>query len=156
MLTDAASGPPPAEQNAGCLPALKLKLRLFARNVPFQTLLNFVKPVQTHGKVRINTGVMPVINNKNGMTNQSGNDDKQLADQRSQQKDERELSAPAPGAGLISTIPAPAFCTLPAYWHHNTFHAAAPRDSSIRCCIHCSTSLLYQRLLRPSLMGLGK
>ncbi|WP_162774273.1 hypothetical protein [Escherichia coli] len=25
-----------------------------------------------------------------GMTNQSGNDDKQLADQRSQQKDERE------------------------------------------------------------------
>ncbi|ESD76679.1 hypothetical protein HMPREF1609_01298, partial [Escherichia coli 908541] len=39
--------PPPAEQNAGCLPALKLRLRLFARNVPFQTLLDFVKPVQT-------------------------------------------------------------------------------------------------------------
>ena len=72
MPTDLASGPPPAEQNAGCLPALKLMLRLFARNVPFQTLLNFVQPVQTHGKVRINTGVMPVINNKNGMTNQSG------------------------------------------------------------------------------------
>ena len=44
---NAASGPPPAEQNAGCLPALKLRLRLFARNLPFQTLLDFVKPVQT-------------------------------------------------------------------------------------------------------------
>ncbi|WP_213079367.1 hypothetical protein, partial [Escherichia coli] len=68
--------------NAGCLPALKLRLRLFARNVPFQTLLNFVKPVQTHGKVRINTGVMPVINNVNGMTNQSGKSYNLLADRR--------------------------------------------------------------------------
>ncbi|MCK3156614.1 hypothetical protein, partial [Escherichia coli] len=64
------------------LPALKLRLRLFARNVPFQTLLNFVKPVQTHGKVRINTGVMPVINNVNGMTNQSGKSYNLLADRR--------------------------------------------------------------------------
>lgn len=47
MPTDLASGPPPAEQNAGFPPALKLRLRLFARNVPFQPLLNFVKPVQT-------------------------------------------------------------------------------------------------------------
>lgn len=47
MPANAASGPPPAEQNAGCLPALKLRLRLFVRNVPFQTLLDFVKPVQT-------------------------------------------------------------------------------------------------------------
>ena len=47
MPANAASGPPPAEQNAGCLPALKLRLRLFARNLPFQTLLDFVKPVQT-------------------------------------------------------------------------------------------------------------
>lgn len=50
MPADVASGPPPAEQNAGCLPALKLRLWLFARYVPFQILLNFVKPVQTHGK----------------------------------------------------------------------------------------------------------
>ncbi|MCN3310707.1 hypothetical protein MLL56_20625, partial [Escherichia coli] len=82
-----------AEQNAGCLPALKLRLRLFARNVPFQTLLNFVKPVQTYGK-RTSTpdGTIqtPVTGGTKGMTNQSGNDDKQLADQRSQQKDERE------------------------------------------------------------------
>ena len=82
MPADAASGPPPAEQNAGCLPALKVMLRLFARNVPFQTLLNFVQPVQTHGKVRINTGVMPVINNVNGMTNQSGKSYNLLADRR--------------------------------------------------------------------------
>ncbi|MCN2072444.1 hypothetical protein MLM04_24205, partial [Escherichia coli] len=32
----------------------------------------------------------PVTGGTKGMTNQSGNDDKQLADQRSQQKDERE------------------------------------------------------------------
>lgn len=44
-------------------------------------------------------------------------------------------------AGPGSTIPALAFCTLPAYRHYNTFHAAAPQDSSIRCYIHCSTSL---------------
>ncbi|ESD44884.1 hypothetical protein HMPREF1603_00001, partial [Escherichia coli 907892] len=50
--------------------------------VPFQTLLNFVQPVQTHGKVRINTGVMPVINNVNGMTNQSGKSYNLLADRR--------------------------------------------------------------------------
>ena len=49
--------------------------------------------------------------------------------------------SPAPGAGPGSTIPALAFCTLPAYRHYNTFHAAAPQDSSIRCYIHCSTSL---------------
>ena len=82
MPTDLASGPPPAEQNAGFPPALKLRLRLFARNVPFQTLLNFVKPVQTHGKARINTGVMSVINNVNGMTNTSERDNTPLADQR--------------------------------------------------------------------------
>ncbi|MBW6099173.1 hypothetical protein KZ773_07870 [Escherichia coli] len=38
--------------------------------------------MQTHGKVRINTGVMPVINNVNGMTNQSGKSYNLLADRR--------------------------------------------------------------------------
>ena len=35
-----------------------------------------------HAGKHAGTGVMPVIINKNKMTNQSGNDDKQLADQR--------------------------------------------------------------------------
>lgn len=31
----------------------------------------------------------------------------------------------------------------------------ALRESAMRCCIQLSTSLLYQRELRPSLMGFG-
>ncbi len=101
------------------------------------------------------TGVMPVINNVNGMTNQSGRDGNLLADRRMSAGRFTGMS-PAPGTGPGSTIPAPAFCTLPAHRHHNTYHATPPRDSSVRCCIHCSTSLLYPRLLRPGFMGSGK
>lgn len=41
-------------------------------------------------------------------------------------------------AGPGSTIPALAFCTLPAYWHYNTFHAAAPGilDSLLHPLLH--------------------
>ncbi len=66
-----------------------------------------------------------------GMTNQSGNDDKLLADRRMSAGRFTGVS-PTPGTGLISTIPAPAFCTLPAYRHHNTFHAAAPQFDGVR------------------------
>lgn len=66
-----------------------------------------------------------------GMTNQSGNDDKLLADRRMSAGRFTGVS-PTPGTGLISTIPAPAFCTLPAYRHHNTFHAAAPQFDGFR------------------------
>lgn len=48
MPADLASGPPPAEQNAGCLPALKIILRLFARNVPFLILLNRCRHAEKH------------------------------------------------------------------------------------------------------------
>lgn len=34
-------------------------------------------------------------------------------------------------------------------------HIQAPRESAIRCCTQLSTSLLYQREHRPSLMGFG-
>ena len=83
------------------------------------------------------------------MTNQSGIDTTSWLTGEGQQENERQCRQHR-GTGLISAIP------VPAYRHHNTFHAA-PRDSSIRCCIHCSTSL-FARSGRcgPAWMGFGK
>ena len=79
-----------------------------------------------HGSIQT-----PVTDDTKGMTNQSGNDYKLLADRRMSAGRFTGVS-PTPGTGLISTIPAPAFCTLPAYRHHNTFHAAAPQFDGFR------------------------
>ena len=108
----------------------------------FSNLLNRRRLTEKHS----GTGVMPVIINKNKMTNQSGIAITCRLTGECLQEDERKCRQHQ-GQGRV-----------PQYQrrHCNTFHAAAPRDSSIRCCIHCSTSLLYQRLLRPSLMGFGK
>ena len=60
--------------------------------------------------------------------------------------------SPAPGgrAGFHNTSAGILHITsVPALQHVS---CCCSRDSSIRCCIHCSTSLLYQRLLRPSLI----
>ncbi len=54
---------------------------------------------------------------------------------------------------------------FPQYQRRHFAHCQLPASQHVSCCcsswflnsllIHCSTSLLYQRLLRPSLMGLG-
>lgn len=73
----------------------------------------------------------------------------------------------ANGAGFLAAIAPFATFALPVEWYaasrftEMTFpdkrglHIQVPRESAIRCCIQLSTSLLYQRELRPSLMGFG-
>lgn len=150
-------------------------LRLFARNVLTPRLLA-VTPYITgadkcffsnllnrrrHAGKHAGTGVMPVLINKNGMTNQSGRDNNPLLNGRYQQEDEREYRQHQ-GQGRVPQYQRWHFAHCQRTGITTRFMLLPPRiprfvaTSTALLHFHCSTSLLYQRLLRPSLMGLGK
>lgn len=123
----------------------------------FSNLLNR----RRHAGKHAGTGVMPVLINKNGMTNQSGRDNNPLLNGRYQQEDEREYRQHQ-GQGRVPQYQRWHFAHCQRTGITTRFMLLPPRiprfvaTSTALLHFHCSTSLLYQRLLRPSLMGLGK
>lgn len=123
----------------------------------FSNLLNR----RRHAGKHAGTGVMPVLINKNGMTNQSGRDNNPLLNGRYQQEDEREYRQHQ-GQGRVPQYQRWHFAHCQRTGITTRFMLLPPRiprfvaTSTALLHFHCSTSLLYQRLLRPSLMGLGE
>ncbi len=83
---------------------------------------------------------MPVLINKNGMTNQSGRDNNPLLNGRYQQEDEREYRQHQ-GQGRVPQYQRWHFAHCQRTGITTRFMLLPPQDSSIRCYIHCSTSL---------------
>lgn len=102
----------------------------------FSNLLNR----RRHAGKHAGTGVMPVLINKNGMTNQSGRDNNPLLNGRYQQEDEREYRQHQ-GQGRVPQYQRWHFAHCQRTGITTRFMLLPPQDSSIRCYIHCSTSL---------------
>lgn len=83
---------------------------------------------------------MPVLINKNGMTNQSGRDNNPLLNGRYQQEDEREYRQHQ-GQGRVPQYQRWHFAHCQRTGITTRFMLLPPQDSSIRCYILCSTSL---------------
>lgn len=83
---------------------------------------------------------MPVLINKNGMSNQSGRDNNPLLNGRYQQEDEREYRQHQ-GQGRVPQYQRWHFAHCQRTGITTRFMLLPPQDSSIRCYIHCSTSL---------------
>lgn len=83
---------------------------------------------------------MPVLINKNGMTNQSGRDNNPLLNGRYQQEDEREYRQHQ-GQGRVPQYQRWHFAHCQRTGITTRFMLLPPQNSSIRCYIHCSTSL---------------
>lgn len=83
---------------------------------------------------------MPVLINKNGMSNQSGRDNNPLLNGRYQQEDEREYRQHQ-GQGRVPQYQRWHFAHCQRTGITTRFMLLPPQNSSIRCYIHCSTSL---------------